>query len=64
MVSTATFILGRGAVKDTYNLLADGIVQVVRALASLDRRSALGDCTAAKKAERLYCLRATTPLPV
>ena len=31
-----TFILGRGAVKDTYNLLADGIVQVVRALASLD----------------------------
>ncbi len=47
MVSTATFILGRGAVKDTYNLLADGIVQVVRALASLDRRSALGDCTAA-----------------
>ena len=31
-----TFILGRGAVKDTYNLLADGIVQVVRALAALD----------------------------
>ncbi len=31
-----TYILGRGAVKDTYNLLADGIVQVVRALASLD----------------------------
>ena len=31
-----TFILGRGAVKDTYNLLADGIVQVVRALAQLD----------------------------
>src|SRR5579884_28114 len=27
------FILGRGAVKDTYNLLADGIVQLVRALA-------------------------------
>ena len=27
---------GRGAVKDTYNLLADGIVQVVRALAQLD----------------------------
>ena len=23
-----TYILGRGAVKDTYNLLADGIVQV------------------------------------
>lgn len=29
-----TYILGRGAVKDTYNLLADGIVQVVRALAA------------------------------
>ena len=28
-------ILGRGAVKDTYNLLADGIVQLIRALASL-----------------------------
>jgi hypothetical protein len=32
-----TYILGRGAVKDTYNLLADGIVQVVRALSTLDR---------------------------
>jgi len=31
-----TYILGRGAVKDTYNLLADSIVQVVRALAALD----------------------------
>jgi hypothetical protein len=28
-------ILGRGAVKDTYNLLADGIVKLVRALAGL-----------------------------
>jgi len=28
-----THILGRGAVKDTYNLLADGIVQVARVLA-------------------------------
>ncbi len=28
-----TAILGRGAVKDTYNLLADGIVQVLRVLA-------------------------------
>ena len=28
-------ILGRGAVKDTYNLLADGIVSLVRVLASL-----------------------------
>ena len=31
-----SYILGRGAVKDTYNLLADGIVQVVRVLAALD----------------------------
>ncbi len=30
-----THILGRGAVKDTYNLLADGIVQVLHALAKL-----------------------------
>jgi len=32
-----TYILGRGAVKDTYNLLADGIVQVAEALARLER---------------------------
>ncbi|MBI2853677.1 MAG: IS1182 family transposase [Chloroflexi bacterium] len=31
-----TFILGRGAVKDTYNLLADGIMLLVRALAEMD----------------------------
>jgi hypothetical protein len=31
-----TYILGRGAVKDTYNLLADGIVQVVRAMAEVE----------------------------
>ena len=35
-----TNILGRGAVKDTYNLLADGIVQLVRALAKVDRSKA------------------------
>ncbi len=29
-------ILGRGAVKDTYNLLADGIVKLIRVLASVD----------------------------
>lgn len=34
-VVDTSYILGRGAVKDTYNLLADGIVQLVRALASL-----------------------------
>jgi hypothetical protein len=37
-----SYILGRGAVKDTYNLLADGIVQVVRALATLDVVKAQG----------------------
>jgi hypothetical protein len=30
-----TYILGRGAVKDTYNLLTDGIVKLLRALAQL-----------------------------
>jgi hypothetical protein len=35
-----TNILGRGAVKDTYNLLADGIVQLVRALAEANRKKA------------------------
>lgn len=34
-----TPIFGAGAVKDTYNLLADGIRQVVRAIAVWDRRS-------------------------
>ena len=32
-----TNILGRGAVKDTYNLLADGIVRLMRALASVEQ---------------------------
>lgn len=31
-----SYIFGRGAVKDTYNLLADGIVQLVRALAEIE----------------------------
>ena len=31
-----TYILGRGAEKDTYNLLADGIVKLMRALAVVD----------------------------
>jgi len=35
-----SYILGRGAVKDTYNLLADGIIQVVRALAALESKKA------------------------
>ena len=35
-----TNILGRGAVKDTYNLLADGIIQLVRALAKVNGKKA------------------------
>jgi len=35
-----SYILGRGAVKDTYNLLADGIILVVRALAALEGKKA------------------------
>ena len=37
-VLDTTFILGAGAVKDTYNLLADGIVKLVRVLAALAGR--------------------------
>ena len=32
-----TYILGRGAVKDTYNLLADGIVKLLRVLAAVTK---------------------------
>jgi hypothetical protein len=46
-----THILGRGAVKDTYNLLADGIVQVVRVLAKL------GPFELMDVAEELDCVR-------
>ena len=35
-----TNILGRGAVKDTYNLLADGIVKLLWALAAVDKSTA------------------------
>ena len=35
-----TNILGRGAVKDTCNLLADGIVKLLRALAAVEQASA------------------------
>ena len=31
-----TYILGQGAVKDTYNLLADGIIKLMRALAAVE----------------------------
>lgn len=33
-----TYILGRGAVKDTYNLLADGIVKLMRTLSEVEGR--------------------------
>jgi hypothetical protein len=46
-----THILGRGAVKDTYNLLADGIVQVLRVLATL------GPCELMDVAEEAGCTR-------
>ncbi len=37
-VLDTSYILGRGAVRDTYNLLADGIGKLVRALAASDGR--------------------------
>ena len=46
-----THILGRGAVKDSYNLLADGIVQVLRVLAKL------GPFELADLAEEVGCAR-------
>src|SRR5579859_1522684 len=46
-----THILGRGAVKDSYNLLADGIVQVLRALAKLVA------CDLMEVAEEVGCAR-------
>jgi Transposase DDE domain/Transposase domain (DUF772) len=46
-----TYILGRGAVRDTYNLLADGIVQVLRGLAELVK------CELLEVAEELDCTR-------
>ena len=36
VATDTTYILGRGAVKDTYNLLADGIVKLMRALAAVE----------------------------
>ena len=37
-----TNILGRGAVRDTFNLLADGIVKLLRALAAVERSNVKG----------------------
>ena len=39
MALDTTNILGRGAVKDTCNLLADGIVQLLRTLAAVEKSS-------------------------
>ncbi len=49
-----TYVLGRGAVRDTYNLLADGIVEVLRALAKL------GPYELLELAEELGCTRYVT----
>ena len=38
-----TNILGRGAVRDTCNLLADGIVKLLRALAAVERSNVKGN---------------------
>lgn len=38
LVLDTSYILGRGAVKDTYNLLGDGVVSLIRALADLARQ--------------------------
>ena len=46
-----TYILGRGAVKDTYNLLSDGLVKLVRALSEVER-SDLDEWAAARGYER------------
>ena len=46
-----TYILGRGAVKDTYNLLADGIVKLLRALAAV-ANIAVGEWAEAQGYER------------
>ena len=46
-----TYILGRGAVKDTCNLLSDGIVNLVRALSEVER-SDLDEWVAARGYER------------
>ena len=39
-LDTTNILLGRGAVKDTYNLLADGIVKLLWALAAVEKSTA------------------------
>ena len=46
-----TYILGRGAVQDTYNLLADGIVKLLRALAAV-AKIAVGEWAEARGYEK------------
>ena len=48
-----TYILGRGAVKDTYNLLADGIVKLLRALAAV-ANIGVGEWAEAQGYERYF----------
>ena len=48
-----TYILGRGAVKDTYNLLAEGIVKLLRALAAV-ANIAVGEWAEAQGYERYF----------
>ena len=48
-----TYILGRGAVKDTYNLLADGIVKLLRILAAV-ANIAVGEWAEAQGYERYF----------
>ena len=48
-----TYILGRGAVKDTYNLLADGIVKLLRVLATV-ANTTVGEWAEAQGYERYF----------
>ena len=48
-----TYILGRGAVKDTYNLLADGIVKLLRVLAVV-ANTTVGEWAEAQGYERYF----------
>ena len=41
VASDTTFILGRGAVKDSYNLLEAGTVKLLRALAAVERSTVI-----------------------
>ena len=48
-----TYILGRGAVKDTYNLLADGIVKLLRVLAAV-ANTTVGEWAEAQGYEKYF----------